>query len=79
MLSILEEQPFFLLVFEAVSALGTVGLSTGITSDLSSAGKMVIILLMYWGRVGLLTFSYSVVPQEKYAKVYLPETHIPIG
>ena len=79
LLSILEEQPFFSLVFEAVSALGTVGLSTGITSDLSSAGKMVIILLMYWGRVGLLTFSYSVVPQEKYAKVYLPETHIPIG
>lgn len=79
LLSAIEDHPFASLVFEAVSALGTVGLSRGITSELTSAGKMVIILLMYFGRVGLLTFSYSLIPHGKYANVHLPETHIPIG
>ena len=79
LLSALEEHPFPSLVFEAVSALGTTGLSRGITSELTNMGKMVIILLMYFGRVGLLTFSYSVVPHGKYANIHLPEAHIPIG
>ncbi len=79
LLAIFEHQPFSKLVFEAVSALGTVGLSRGITSQLSDAGKIVIILLMYWGRVGLLTFTYLIVRQEKHTNVHLPVTRIPIG
>ena len=46
---------FMQLLFEVVSAFGTVGLSTGITPDLSVAGKVVIILVMFIGRVGILT------------------------
>ncbi|MGB0742182.1 MAG: potassium transporter TrkG, partial [Planctomycetaceae bacterium] len=44
-------------VFEAVSALNTVGLSTGITSELSSAGRIITALLMFLGRVGMLTLA----------------------
>lgn len=46
------------MVFEAISAFGTVGLSLGITSGLSTAGKLIIIATMYIGRVGLLAFLF---------------------
>ena len=46
---------FIQLLFEVISAFGTVGLSTGITPDLSAAGKLVIILVMYTGRIGAIT------------------------
>lgn len=46
-------------VFEAVSALGTVGLSTGLTQSLSSAGRLIIIVLMFLGRVGPLTMAMA--------------------
>lgn len=46
------------LVFEEVSAFGTVGLSTGITGDLSVAGKYIIVFSMFIGRVGTLTVAY---------------------
>lgn len=46
---------FMQLLFECTSAFGTVGLSTGITPDLSVAGKLVIILTMFIGRLGTLT------------------------
>ena len=78
-LSINENQPFSALAFEAVSALGTVGLSQGITPRLSGTSKMVLILLMFWGRVGLLTFSYCIVPRERPVDVHLPDANIPIG
>ena len=45
------------LMFETSSAFNTVGLSMGITHDLSDVGKWVTILLMYFGRVGLLTLA----------------------
>ena len=49
------ECTFIQLLFEVVSAFGTVGLSTGITPGLSWAGKLVIILVMYTGRIGAFT------------------------
>ena len=49
------ECTFIQLLFEVVSAFGTVGLSTGITPGLSVAGKVVIILVMYTGRIGAVT------------------------
>ena len=52
------------LVFEAISALGTVGLSTGITSSLTDLGKIVIIILMMAGRVGILSFGIAVALHE---------------
>jgi trk system potassium uptake protein TrkH len=78
-LSKIEPFPFASLVFEAVSALGTSGLSSGVSENLSSWGKMVIVLLMFWGRVGILTFSYSLVRRERPGNVSFPDTNIPIG
>lgn len=46
-------------LFEAASALGTVGLSTGITPSLSLLGKLVVTLLMFSGRLGPLTFGIA--------------------
>jgi trk system potassium uptake protein len=51
---------FDVVIFEAISAMSTVGLSMGITGSLSDPGKLVIILLMYAGRVGILTFALAV-------------------
>jgi trk system potassium uptake protein TrkH len=58
-LTITDVFEFERLFFEAASALGTVGLSTGITSSLSYAGKVIIILLMYIGRIGPLSLGIS--------------------
>ncbi|MCC2253075.1 TrkH family potassium uptake protein [Ruminococcus sp. CLA-AA-H200] len=56
LMCVLEPQYSFIqLFFEVVSAFGTVGLSTGITPDLSVAGKLVIIFVMFTGRVGAFT------------------------
>ncbi|WP_238444413.1 TrkH family potassium uptake protein [Salsipaludibacter albus] len=57
--------PFLALLFEAVSALGTVGLSLGVTDDLTGPGRVVIIALMYLGRIGFLTFALALVEQQR--------------
>ena len=59
LLALAETQPFEGLLFEAASALGTVGLSTGITAQLTPIGKLILVLLMYIGRVGPLTFGIA--------------------
>jgi trk system potassium uptake protein TrkH len=78
-LAVLETHPFRALAFEVASALGTVGLSLGITSSLSPAGKVMIVLLMFWGRVGILTFMYGIAAREAPSRVSYAETHIPVG
>ncbi|GHV51363.1 potassium transporter Trk [Synergistales bacterium] len=78
-LSKIEDIPFTKLAFETVSALGTAGLTSGITSSLSVTGKMVLVLLMLWGRVGILTFCFSLVRRDTPENVHYPETNIPIG
>lgn len=60
LLSISESQKFIDIVFEAFSALGTVGLSTGITGQLTDYGKIFVILLMIIGRVGVLSFGLAI-------------------
>lgn len=59
MLSVTEDLPMMAVVFEAFSAFGTVGLSIGITDQLSSIGKPIIMFLMFIGRVGPLTIAFS--------------------
>jgi len=55
-----ETRRFFVeYLFETVSAFGTVGLSMGVTPDLNTVQKMVIILMMFAGRVGPLTLAFS--------------------
>lgn len=58
-LTLTEPASFENLLFEAASALGTVGLSTGVTPTLSHLGKIVVTLLMFVGRLGPLTFGMA--------------------
>jgi trk system potassium uptake protein TrkH len=57
LLLLVQSQPTFDVLFEAVSALGTVGLSRGITGDLSVLGKLIITAMMFLGRIGPLSFG----------------------
>lgn len=57
------------ILFEVASALGTVGLSTGITGNLSDIGKISIIILMFIGRVGVLTFGFALLERKSKDKV----------
>lgn len=78
-LSFTEALPFGSVLFEVVSALGTVGLSMGITSSLSVPGKLVMVLLMFWGRVGIVTFMYSLVQSSGGGRISYVDARIPIG
>ncbi|MFO6462954.1 TrkH family potassium uptake protein [Jannaschia sp. KMU-145] len=57
--------PFDAVMFEAISAMGTVGLSMGITGDLTGLGKLIIIILMTAGRVGILTFGMALASHDE--------------
>jgi len=70
---------FIKIAFEAVSAFGTVGLSMGITSNLTSIGKIAIILLMYLGRVGPLTLAFALGEKKLKSAYHYPEGNIGIG
>ncbi len=61
-------------LFEVVSAFGTVGLSTGITAFLSSASKVILVCVMYLGRVGPATVAFSLRPQEEEHFQYAEES-----
>ncbi|RKL66343.1 Ktr system potassium transporter B [Salipaludibacillus neizhouensis] len=64
LLSITESAPYLTIVFEAFSAFGTVGLSMGITDELSVIGKQVIIVLMIIGRVGPVSLAFALAKNE---------------
>lgn len=67
-LSYCEPFPLSQILFEASSAIGTVGLSTGITPQLSTTGKIIVILLMYIGRIGVITFGTALIGRLKEQK-----------
>lgn len=73
------ENYFLLYLFEAVSAFGTVGLSMGVTPALSAGGKTVVIVLMFIGRVGLLTVAYVVTRQVRRRWYLYAEEKVMIG
>lgn len=66
-------------LFEAVSAIGTVGLSTGITAGLNGLSKVVVILLMYLGRLGSLSVLMAVTDRRIKTKISNVEEKIMIG
>ncbi len=74
-----ENKPFLLILFESVSAFGTVGLSMGITPDLTIIGKLLIIILMYGGRIGPLTLGFALTRALHRGKVEYPEAKVMIG
>jgi len=71
--------PFDALLFEAVSALGTVGLSLGITSELDGVGKTIIIALMFVGRLGPLTIALAVGERQANRGFRYSEERIVVG
>lgn len=66
-------------IFEAVSAFGTVGLSMGVTSTLSAGGKLVLIALMFLGRLGPLTFIFALVSRSRAPKYQPASERIMLG
>jgi trk system potassium uptake protein TrkH len=78
-LLVTERQPFLATAFEVFSALGTVGLSLGLTPLLTPAGRVVIIVLMFIGRLGPLTLASSLTGSGREPRVRLPRGRILIG
>ncbi len=66
-------------LFETASAVGTVGLSLGITPSLSLASRMILIFLMYFGRVGGLTMIYALIAGHTRSPAQLPQEKITVG
>lgn len=60
LLALIEKQPLLPLFFETASALCTIGFSTGITAELSTMGKSLLILLMLLGRIGILILGFAI-------------------
>jgi len=67
------------IVFEVCSAFGTTGLSMGITADLSTASKLVIILVMFIGRIGIFSFLFIIRGNPVKEKFHYPKERIIIG
>ena len=75
----LEPFTFLPVLFEATSAFGTVGLSTGITPELSDASLLLLAVTMFIGRLGPLTLILALVQRSGQASRRLPEERIRIG
>lgn len=73
------ERGFIQFFFEAASGLGTVGLSTGITTGLSGLGKLVLVATMLVGRVGPLTIAIALATRESRAALIYAEERIMVG
>ncbi|TYO72094.1 TrkH family potassium uptake protein [Rossellomorea marisflavi] len=78
-LTITEDHTLIENIFEVCSAFGTTGLSLGITPDLSVIGKCVIMILMFIGRVGILSFLFMIGGKEKKANYHYPKERLIIG
>ena len=78
-ISVYEDLPLSSCLYEAASAVGTVGLTLGLTPQLHIPSQMVLIALMYLGRVGGLTLVYAAVSTRKAGSAKLPQESITIG
>ena len=67
------------ILFEVCSAFGTTGLSMGITADLSSIGKIVITLLMFIGRIGILSFIFLINKGDVETNYHYPKERVILG
>lgn len=75
-----SDMSFLKLMFETASAFGTVGLSTGITAELSALGKILIIITMFVGRVGPLTMAVALAQHRFFRDpLHYPEDRVMIG
>ncbi|MBM3156496.1 MAG: Trk family potassium uptake protein [Chloroflexi bacterium] len=78
-LTVTEDFRFLSILFETFSAFGTVGLSTGITPDLSIAGKLIISVTMFIGRLGPLILALSLIQRQLPSKYRYPQDEVRIG
>lgn len=79
LLNITEPEPFLKILFEVISAFGTVGLSMGITADLSDIGKIIIVFIMFLGKLGPLTLAFSLATKLEQEKIRYPSEDILTG
>ncbi|WP_066424994.1 TrkH family potassium uptake protein [Anabaena sp. 4-3] len=70
---------FLQILFEAVSAFATVGLSTGITGSVTTAAKIILIITMYVGRVGVLLLMAAILGDPRPTRVHYPEENLLVG
>ncbi len=75
----IEDLPLSWCLFETASAVGTVGLSMGITGGLGTASRIILMLLMFIGRVGGLTLIYATQPKSAGAAGVLPVEKVTVG
>ena len=78
-LTVSENVAFLRILFEAFSAFGTVGLSTGITPETTPVGRIILILTMFAGRLGPLTLVLALAARERRTVYHWPEEAIKIG
>jgi trk system potassium uptake protein TrkH len=78
-LTLTEQTSFLPLLFEVVSAFGTVGLSAGITSMLTSGGKLIIMILMFSGRLGPLTLLAAATRRVTTHQIAYPQGNVVLG
>ena len=79
-ISTVEGLPYLNCAYEVASAMGTVGLTTGITPELTRISQSILIVLMYLGRVGILSFSIALMTgKRRPAKLHYPEINVMIG
>ncbi len=79
LLSLSDGQPFMSTLFECVSAFGTVGLSLGVTAGFSVLGKLLLCLLMFFGRLGPITILSAAAAKSEEAKLEYPNADISVG
>jgi trk system potassium uptake protein TrkH len=79
LLSIFEKHDFLKICFEVVSAYGTVGLSLGITSELTNISKVVLSLIMLTGRIGVLSMLLAIIPKAKELRYEYPKEYVIVG
>jgi trk system potassium uptake protein len=73
------ELNFIQILFEVVSAFGTVGLSTGITGNVTVAAKIILIITMYIGRVGILLLMSAILGDPRPTRIHYPEENLLVG
>jgi trk system potassium uptake protein TrkH len=76
---LIEKETFIKVIFEVTSAFGTVGLSTGITPTLEDASKIILVLIMLIGRIGISVLSLAISSRISPEKIERPEEPISIG
>lgn len=79
LLLVTEKAPLEDILFEAISAFSTTGLSRGLTSQLSAAGKGIIIVAMFIGRLGPLTIALAITPPRETHRIDYPSESVVVG